>query len=321
MAAYSRILVTGGAGFIGSHLVDHLLKRDYEVTVIDDLSSGRIENIIDQRCKNLRFIKGDIRDFKLVKRIVKDVDAIFHEAALASTDLSVKDPIAVNEINVGGTLNLLKAASESCVKRFIYASSAAVYGNISVRKKKENMTQTPLSPYAVSKLAAENYVWIFHRLYGLETVVLRYFNVYGPRQRFDSEWAYGGVIGIFMTRIFQKLPPIIHGDGNQTRDFVYVQDVVSANMLALNCRKASGEIFNVGTGKRTSINQIAKLLKELIGQENLGSVYSAPRPGDIRDSCADISKARRILRYDPAYSISDGLAQLGLWYSNSARVD
>lgn len=310
----SKVLVTGGAGFIGSHIVDHLLERDYEVTVIDDLSSGKLGNIAHQRGKNLRFIKGNIRDFKLMKRVTKNVDAVFHEAAFTSVDLSVKDPVAVNGTNVDGTLNLLKAASEQNVKRFVYASSGAVYGNMCISQKKENMILKPLSPYGVSKLAAENYTKMFYKLYGLETVALRYFNVYGPRQRCDSEWAYGGVISTFMTRIFKKQSPIVHGDGNQTRDFVFVKDVVAANMLALNCRPASGEVFNIGTGIGTSINQIVELLGKTISMGNLKPIYSSPRSGDIRDSCADISKAKRILGYNPEYSISNGLEKLVRWY-------
>lgn len=314
MAVYSRILVTGGAGFIGSHLVNHLLERDYEVTIIDNLSSGRIKNISRQR-RNLHFIKGDVRDFQLIKRIAKNADAIFHEAALASVVLSVQDPLVANETNVTGTLNLLKASSDLGVKRFIYASSAAVYGNMPVVRKKENVLLDPTSPYGVSKLAAEKYAKIFYELYGLETVSLRYFNVYGPRQHFDEKWAYCGVTSIFLDRLLKNLPPVIYGDGEQTRDFVYVKDVVEANMLALNKRDAAGEVLNIGTGKRITVNKVAQLLKQITNKENLENIYADSRPGDVRHGYADITKAERILRYEPKFSIEQGLTELVDWYT------
>jgi nucleoside-diphosphate-sugar epimerase len=310
---YSRILVTGGAGFIGSHLVDRLITEGFEVSVIDNLDTGRLENIPHQKRKKLCFIKGDIRDFNLVKEAVKDIDVVFHEAALASVTLSVEDPILTNDINVTGTLNLLRASADFHVRRFIYASSAAVYGDAAPIQKREDMTLNPTSPYGVSKFAAENYVKVFHTVYGLETVSLRYFNVYGPRQRFDIEWAYGGVITIFMNRLLKGMPPIIYGDGKQTRDFVYIQDVVDANVLAMNSKKAVGEIFNIGTGTKVSVNQVAATLKDVMKKGKLQNIHENPRPIDIRHGYADISKARKILGYNPKFSIQKGLVELVNW--------
>jgi len=315
---YSRVLVTGGCGFIGSHIADQLLREGSEVTIIDNLDTGHLANVAGhQGKKGFNFVQGDIRDFALVKETMKDVDAVFHEAALASVTYSVKDPILTNDINVTGTLNLLKASADLHVKRFIYASSAAVYGDTLSPQKREDMTPNPRSPYGISKLAAENYVRIFYRLYGLETVSLRYFNVYGPRQRFDLQCAYGGVITIFTNRLLRGMPPIIFGDGEQTRDFVYVEDVVEANMLALNRKEAAGEAFNVGTGLSVSVNQVAETLKEIMNKKELKNTYAPPRPADGRHGYADISNARRILGFRPKVGLKDGLTQLVEWYRNS----
>jgi nucleoside-diphosphate-sugar epimerase len=315
---YSRILVTGGAGFIGSHLVDRLLKERLSVTVIDNLDTGSLEKIArHQGNEHFSFVKGDIRDYNLVRQTVKDADVVFHEAALASVTLSVKDPILTNEINVTGTLNLLKASIDLGVKRFIYASSAAVYGDTPSPRKTEDMTPSPKSPYGISKLAAENYVRIFYKLYGLETVSLRYFNVYGPRQRFDLQCAYGGVITIFTNRLLRNMPPIIFGDGEQTRDFIYVDDVVQANMLAMHSKNAVGEAFNIGTGLSISVNQIAEALKEIMNKRDLKNVHADPRPAEGRHGYADISKAEKILGLHPSVGINEGLAQLVDWYKKS----
>jgi len=316
MKSYSKILVTGGAGFIGSHIVDKLVEEGFEVTIIDNLDTGRLENIANpQNKKDLRFVRGDIRNFDIVKETLKDIDAVFHEAALASVQLSVKNPILTNDINVRGTLNLLEATIDLNVKRFIFASSAAVYGNKKSPQMKENMIPNPTSPYGVSKLAAENYVRVFHRMYGLEIVCLRYFNVYGPRQNVDIHGSYGGAVSIFLNRIFKGMPPIIYGDGEQKRDFVYVEDVVQANMLALNSKNAVGEVFNIATGKSISVNQIANLLKEIMNRKDLKNIYVDPRPTDIRHAYADITKAKRILGYSPKLSFKNGLGKLVNWYT------
>jgi nucleoside-diphosphate-sugar epimerase len=308
--------VTGGAGFIGSHIVDRLMKDDFDVTVIDDLRTGSLTNISHHReKKNFHLAEGDIQDFNLIRKTLKDVDIVFHEAALANVALSVKDPIATNRINVEGTLNLLEASCNLNVKRFIFASSGAVYGTTKSPLKKEDDGLSPTSPYAVSKLAAESYVRVFQRLYGLKTVCLRYFNVYGPRQRVDVHGSYGGVISIFIKRILNNMPPIIHGDGEQTRDFVYINDVVEANMLAMNSENGTGEAFNVGTGKNVSIRQVAEILKHIMNKENLEDIHTEPRPTDIKHGYADISKAKGILGYEPQFSIEKGLTKLVNWYT------
>jgi UDP-glucose 4-epimerase len=318
---YSKILVSGGAGFIGSHIVDRLLSEGFEVTVIDNLETGHLKNIKHKQSrKELHFMRGDVRDFNSVRSAVKDIDAVFHEAAFVDVALSIENPILTNEVNVTGTLNILKASSDLGVKRFVYASSAAVYGSTLKRQKREDETLNPTSPYGVSKLAAENYVGLFNHLYGIETVSLRYFNVYGPRQSFNIRSAYGGVIALCVNRLLRNIPPIIYGDGEQTRDFVYVQDVVEANMLALSTKDAVGETFNLGSGTSTSINQIAELLKEITSKENLHNVYSDPRPGDIRHGYADISKARKLLGYNPKFSIREGLTELVNWYTKNRHL-
>ena len=312
---YSRILVTGGAGFIGSHLVDRLLNEGFEVTVIDNLCTGSITNIahhLDK--KDFHLIKGDILNFNLLKEAMKDIDAVYHEAALASVARSVENPIPTNDVNVAGTLKLLKASSDLNIKRFIYASSAAVYGDTSPPQKKEDMTPNPTSPYGISKLAAENYVKLFKRVYGLETVSLRYFNIYGPRQSFDLQNAYGGAITIFINRLLKNMPPLIYGDGEQTRDFVYVADVVEANILALRTKNATGEVFNIATGTNVSLNQVANTLLGIMNKKNLKPVHTTPRPTDIRHGYADITKAKRILGFRPKILFQEGLTKLVNWY-------
>jgi nucleoside-diphosphate-sugar epimerase len=264
-------------------------------------------------------VEGDIRDVNLIRKTLEGVDIVFHEAALASVTFSVKDPIATNQINVEGTLNLLNASCDLSVKRFIFASSAAVYGITKSPQKKEDDTLNPTSPYGVSKLAAENYVRVFQRLHGLKTVCLRYFNVYGSRQRVDVHGSYGGVISIFINRLLNNMPPIIHGDGEQTRDFVYIDDVVEANMLAMNSENGAGEVFNIGTGGKISINQVAEILKHVMNKEKLEDIHTEPRATDIKHGYADISKARNFLGYEPQFSIEEGLAKLVNWYTRKER--
>jgi len=314
---YSRALVTGGAGFIGSHIVNRLLKEGYEVTVIDNLSTGKSENLSRyQSNKEFHFIQGDIRNFNLVKEAVKGVDAVFHEAAVVSVPLSVEDPIGTNDVNVGGTLNILKACLNSKTKRFIYGSSTAIYGDTKKLPIKEESISQPISPYGVSKLAAESYANAFYRVYGLETVCLRYFNVYGPRQAYNP---YSGVITILINRLLSNQSPIIYGDGEQRRDFTNIEDVVEANMLALERKNAAGQVFNIATGVATTINQLAKLLQEVMGKTELKVVHADSRPGDIRHNYADISKARKILGYEPKISLKDGLTQLVKWWSKQPK--
>jgi UDP-glucose 4-epimerase len=313
MKKFSKVLVTGGAGFIGSHLVDRLLGEGFEVWVLDDFSAGRMENVSHHEdAKEFHLVRGDVRDSGLVNTVVEGIDAVFHEAALVDVSLSVKNPLLFDEVNVDGTLNLLKASLDSNVKRFIFASSAAVYGNLKPVKKKENMRLKPISPYGVSKLAAENYVQVFNEMYGLETVGLRYFNVYGPRQ--VSASSYSGVITSFVNRLLDNQPPIINGDGKQTRDFVYVDDVVSANLLALDSKDAVGEVFNIASGVNISIYELAKMLQRITNVKRSTPVFTEPRPGDIKHISGDVSKAEELLGFRPKMKLEDGLSKLIEWH-------
>lgn len=316
----SKMLVTGGAGFIGSHIVDRLLDVGYEVTVIDDLRSGKMENVAHhQKRKDFHFVRGDIRDMQTVNEVMKDTDVVFHEAAFVSVPASIKEPILTNEINVVGTLNLLKAATDLGVKRFIFASSSAVYAG-SAPKKKEDVVSYPRSPYGISKLIGEYYAKSFNEFYGLETVSLRYFNVYGPRQRFDLEAQYGGVITLFLNRLLRNMSPIVYGDGEQTRDFVSVKDVVKMNMLAMTCKEAAGESFNVGSGTRVTINRLAKVLKEMVDKKDIENIYTDSRPGDAKHGYADISKAKRILNYSASCSFEEGIREVVDWYTKDLEA-
>jgi len=310
---YSKILVTGGAGFIGSHIVDRLLREGIEVYALDNLYTGRMQNVAQNKENpDFHFVRGDVRNLKLIKKVVKDVDAVFNEAAVVSVPRSVEDPILANEVNVNGALNLLKASLDSDVKRFVQASSASVYGNEKTLPLHEELATQPISPYAVSELAAENYARAFHQTYGVETVCLRYFNVYGPRQTCSP---YSGVITIFVDKLVRNEPPIIFGDGEQTRDFVNVEDVTQANMLAMEKKRAVGEVFNVATGVATTINGLVKMLQETMSKTNLKPLHEDSRQGDIRHSYASIEKAKKLLGYEPRVPLNEGLTKLVAWYS------
>jgi len=310
---FSEILVSGGAGFIGSHIVDRLLDEGFKVRVLDNLSTGDVTNLAQyQNKKSFQFIEGDIRNFDLVKRTVKGVDAVFHEAALVSVSRSVENPLLSNEINVTGTVNLLNACVDAHVKRFVLASSCAVYGDTETLPNHENLAPKPLSPYAADKLAAETYAKVFHNVYGLETVSLRYFNVYGPRQKYGP---YSGVISILINRLLENKPPIIYGDGEQTRDFINVKDVVEANMLALSKGEAVGEVLNISTGEATTINKLTETIQKIMGKTSLKPVHAEPRPGDIKHSYGDITKARKNLEYEPKVQLERGLSELVKSYS------
>jgi UDP-glucose 4-epimerase len=298
-----KYLVTGGAGFIGSHIVETLVQRNNEIVIMDNLFSGNIANIQPfMEKENVTFVQGSITDLSLLRQISEGVDGIFHEAAIASVQKSINDPEKTHEVNATGTLNVLIAARDCGVKKVVCASTAAVYGDNPVLPKKEDMGPEPLSPYAVTKLAGEYYCSVFSRLYELQTVSLRYFNVYGPRQDPNSE--YSGVISKFVARVNQKNPLIIFGDGTQTRDFVFVNDVVSANIQAMESKYQGN--FNVGCGGRMSLNELAETIKTIIGTA-VAVHYESPREGDIKHSYADISKAREILGYSPKYSLKEGL--------------
>jgi len=308
-----RVLVTGGAGFVGSHLVDGLLAEGFEVTVLDDFSAGRMENVSCHRdVEEFCLVRGDVRDVGLVEKVVDGVDVVFHEAALVDVALSVENPVLFNEVNVVGTLNLLNACLGCDVKRFVFASSAAVYGDSEPAEKREDMLPEPISPYGVSKLAAESYVRVFNGLYGLETVCLRYFNVYGPRQGLAS--SYSGVITAFVSRLLKGEPPVIYGDGKQSRDFVHVDDVVSANMLALQSKNGVGGVFNIASGTTIAISELAKILQKITNTERLKPIFAEPRAGDIKHCSGDISKAEELLGFHPKIKLEDGLSRLVEWH-------
>jgi len=302
-----RVLVTGGAGFIGSHTVDLLLSSGHEVVVLDDLSSGREENLRAHLGRpGFAFVRGDILDPEAVARAVKGVEAVIHQAAQVSVPLSFERPELTREVNVRGTSLLLEACAGEGVRRFVYASSCAVYGNPPRLPVDEDTPPSPLSPYALSKLEAERECLRFFRERGLETVCLRYFNVYGPRQ---GGGEYAGVIVKFLERLRDNLPPIVHGDGRQTRDFVYVEDVARANLLALTSPLAPGKVVNVGTGRETSILELCRLLLTLTGRR-LEPVHAEPRVGDVRRSVADVRRAKEVLGFEARITLEEGLRRL-----------
>lgn len=309
---FNLCLVTGGAGFIGSHLVERLVKEGCRVRVIDDLSTGRKHNI-EPFLSEIEFVKGDIRDVSLVGKVMNGVERVFHQAALPSVPRSVKDPISTNEVNVDGTLNVLVAARDAGVERVVYASSSSVYGESPVLPKKETMTPQPRSPYAVSKYVGELYSQAFHRVYGLETVCLRYFNVFGPRQ--DPGSQYSGVVAKFITSLLDAEPPTIFGDGEQSRDFTYIENVVEANLLAARTEGISGEVFNIACGQQLSVNELARLLSQTVGAPaGLTPQFAEERPGDVCHSLADISGAEELLGYKVKVNVGKGLEQTVKWY-------
>jgi len=297
-------IVTGGAGFIGSHLAEELLKRGYQVIVLDDLSTGKRENIEPILTQgNIQFIQGSVTDLPLLNELFQNVSYVFHLAAIPSVPRSIENPLASHNVNITGTLNVLLAAKDNKVKKVIYASSSSVYGDTPTLPKIEDMPPNPQSPYAVTKLAAEYYCQVFYEVFHLPTICLRYFNVYGPRQ--DPGSQYAAVIPRFIDRLFKDESPIIFGDGEQTRDFTFVKDAAEANILAVES-DATG-VFNIGTGRRVSINELAKLITRLMDRGSK-PIYQEPRPGDVMHSLADISKAKQ-LGYNPRYNLDEGLRE------------
>lgn len=304
-----NVVVTGGAGFIGSNLVEELAK-EHHVKVIDDLSTGHIENL--DQIRGVEFIPGSITDLDLLREVFSDVDWVFHQAALPSVPRSIEDPISSNRVNVDGTLNVLVAARDCGADKVVYASSSSVYGDTPTLPKQEDMTSNPKSPYAITKLAGEYYCRIFSDIYGLKTVSLRYFNVFGPRQ--DPRSQYAAVIPLFITRILNRTPPTIFGDGTQTRDFTFVKDVVQANVLAMKSDAVG--VFNVACGRQIVLNDLADEMMKITGIET-EKVYEPPRPGDIKDSLADISRARETLGYEPRFDLNSGLAETIRWFQKN----
>ncbi|HXL22198.1 MAG TPA: SDR family oxidoreductase [Candidatus Dormibacteraeota bacterium] len=305
-----RYLVTGGAGFIGSNTVDELVRRGHGVVVLDDLSSGKEDNLADIRTK-ITFMKGSITDIEVVRKAMHEADYVLHLAARTSVPRSVKDPIETNKINIDGTLNVLVAARDAKVKRVVFAASSSAYGETPTLPKVETMPPQPISPYGVTKFVGEMYAQTFGRCYGLENVSLRYFNIFGPRQ--DPSSPYSGVLAKFCTAFLEETQPGVFGDGEQTRDFTYVENAVQANLLACEAPNVSGKVFNVGTGGRTSLNQVLKVLGEISGKR-LEAKYDPARDGDIRDSQADISQAREYLGYEAQIQFEEGLRKTFDWY-------
>ncbi|RLG42750.1 MAG: nucleoside-diphosphate sugar epimerase [Thermoproteota archaeon] len=312
MLVFGSVLVSGGAGFIGSHIVELLLSRNEveRVLVLDNFFTGKLDNLKpflkDQR---LKIVRGDIRNRDLVKKLIKEVDFVFHQAAIVSVPLSIKEPELTNDVNVNGTINLLEAALDSDIERFVYASSCAIYGNPDSLPIREESRIDPLSPYAASKLAAESYCRAFYQSYGLKTVCLRYFNVYGPRQ---AGGAYSGVISIVMRQILEGKSLTIRGDGSQTRDFVFVKDVAEANLLASERDEAVGKVFNIGTGKAITIKELAEIISSITGR-NTGIKYVPMLKGEVLHSVADITLARRVLGYNPKFTLEEGLRRTFKW--------
>jgi nucleoside-diphosphate-sugar epimerase len=303
-----RILVTGGAGFIGSHTVDRLLEGNAEVWVLDDLSSGSLNNLrLLKRKSNFHFKRGTVAQYRVLESLTKKADAVIHLAALVSPYLSVKKPEVVNEVNVSGTLNVLRAALKNKLQKVVFASSSSVYGNQNILPISEDNPLHPVTPYGVSKLAGEKYCGAYYLSHGLNTVSLRYFNVYGERQ---SANPYSGVIAIFAKYISKGMRPTIYGNGEQTRDFIHVSDVVTANVQALGSTVRAGEAFNVGTGRATNISGLFSLLAELVGRPEITPSHSDERAGDIRDSYANMTRAREVLGFQPQVELKEGLKLL-----------
>lgn len=306
-----RCVITGGAGFIGSNLARRLVTEGVSVVVVDNLSTGRRENLQGVE-DDLDLVEADIRDLDTLRKAFSGAEVVFHEAALSSVPRSIADPLATNANNIDGTLNVLVAATEACVKRVVVAASSSAYGDTECLPKVEDMPANPLSPYAVTKYVGELYGRVFNRVFGLETVALRYFNVFGPRQNPGSQ--YAAVIPKFIQAMRCGEQPLIHGDGNQSRDFTYVDNVVEANLLAARLPGVGGEVFNIGCGARFTLNQLVAALNRILGT-SIAPRYGPPRPGDVRHSLASIEKAGQFLGYYPVVDFESGLRRTVEWFS------
>jgi nucleoside-diphosphate-sugar epimerase len=308
----AHYLVTGGAGFIGSHLVEELARRGERVRVVDSLVTGKRHNIA--HVPGVEFLHGDLADLDVARTAVTGVDYVLHQAAIPSVPRSVEDPITSNRANIDASLNLLVAARDAKVKRVVYAGSSSAYGNQPTLPKVETMPTAPLSPYALQKLVVEQYCQLFTSLYGLETVTTRYFNVFGPRQ--DPSSAYSGVISLFISALCDGRRPTIYGDGEHTRDFTYVANVVDGVLRACHAPNMAGQVVNMATGGRVSLNHLFRTVRDLVSA-TVEPIYAEPRAGDVKDSQADISKARTLLGYQPIVAFEDGLNQTVAWYRAS----
>jgi nucleoside-diphosphate-sugar epimerase len=309
----AKYLVTGGAGFIGSHIVERLVNDGQSVRVLDNFSSGKRANLAPFASR-IEIVEGDLRNPEDCGRACAGIEVIFHEAAVPSVPKSVADPVTSHQANVDGTFNILMAARDAKCRRVIYAASSSAYGDAVELPKRETARPEPLSPYAVNKLVGEYYLRVFACCYGLETISLRYFNVFGPRQ--DPKSQYAAAIPAFVTAILRNEPPTIYGDGEQTRDFTYIDNVVHANLLAAKAPRVSGEVINVACGERVSVNQIIAQINTLLGK-NVAPKYVPERPGDVKHSLADIAKARELIGFEPVVSFAAGLQRAIEWYRNN----
>ena len=306
-----RYLVTGGAGFIGSNTVDEIVRRGHSAVVLDDFSAGREENL-KRSAGKIEIIRGSITDLPTVQKACEGADYVIHLAALTSVPRSVKDPLETNHVNIDGTLNVLVAARDAKVRRLVYAASCSAYGEAPIQPQCERMSPDPISPYGVTKFVGELYAKVFYRCYGLETICLRYFNVFGPRENPTS--SYSGVLSKFVTALLIHEQPIIFGDGEQSRDFTYIENVVQANLLACDAQNCAGKTFNVGNGGRNTLNEALRLL-EKISEKKATAKYELPRSGDVLHSQADITEAREVLGYDPKVGFEEGLRRTWEWYA------
>jgi len=311
----SSYLITGGAGFIGSHLAEELVRRGHRVRVVDSLITGKRKNL--DHVPGVDFVEGDLAELDVAIRAVSGMDFVLHQAAIPSVPRSVKDPVTSNRANVTSTLNVLVAARDGGVKRVVYAGSSSAYGNAATLPKREDMPTGPLSPYALQKLVGEQYGRLFTDLYGLQTVTIRYFNVFGPRQ--DPSSPYSGVISLFASALLDGRRPTIYGDGEQTRDFTYVANVVDGVLRACEAPNASGEVINVATGGRISLNELLSTMNRIIGT-HITAVYGEPRAGDVHDSQADIAKAQALLGYRPLVDLEEGLRRTIQWAREARSV-
>ena len=306
----ARNLITGGAGFIGSNLARRLVAQGEEVTILDDFSTGKAENLSDLK-HAVKVIEGSVCDLDLVRKAAAGIEYMFHHAAVVSVVRSVEDPVTTNAVNIGGTLNCLIAARDARVKRFVFAASSSAYGDNPSLPKREDMKPEPMSPYAVAKLTGEYYSRVFFDIYGVQTVCLRYFNIFGPHQ--DPKSQYAAVIPIFITRLLKGESPVIYGDGEQSRDFTFVENAVDANLLAAKSERAAGRVVNVACGTRYSLNQIVRMLQDLTGAK-VGTTYAPRRPGDVLHSQGDIGLGAELLGYKPRVTFAEGLKTTVSWF-------
>jgi nucleoside-diphosphate-sugar epimerase len=308
-----RYLVTGGAGFIGSNMVDELVRRGHSVVVLDDLSAGKEANLVGVRGK-IDFQLGSITDLAAVRTACEGADYVIHLAARTSVPRSVKDPIESNHVNIDGTLNVLVAARDAKVRRFVYAASSSAYGETPTLPKVESMPAAPISPYGITKYVGELYAQVFGRVYGLENACVRFFNVFGPRQ--DPTSQYSGVLSRFMLAVLEGQTPVVYGDGEQSRDFTFIENIVDETLRACEAKDASGKVFNGGTGARITLNQVLQQLEAITGKK-IPAKYEPARSGDIRDSQADISLAKTVLGYEPRVQFAEGLQRTWSWYKSN----